>query len=62
MDGIGAPQIFPFTTAVRHEAGFSAAEISSLLDVGSNYVNVARHRKKTTAKKRAGAPSVPAIL
>jgi hypothetical protein len=26
--------------------GFSAREISGLLDVGSNYVNVARHRKK----------------
>ena len=29
--------------------GFTAAEISSLLDVGPNYVNVARHRKKTAA-------------
>jgi hypothetical protein len=26
--------------------GFSAREISTLLDVGPNYVNVARHRKK----------------
>ncbi|EIG62917.1 hypothetical protein [Bradyrhizobium sp. WSM1253] len=26
--------------------GFSAREISGLLDVGPNYVNVARHRKK----------------
>jgi hypothetical protein len=26
--------------------GFSAREISALLDVGLNYVNVARHRKK----------------
>ena len=25
VDGIGAPQIFPFTTAVRQEAGFSGA-------------------------------------
>ena len=35
--------------------GFTAAEISSLLDVGPNYVNVARHRKKTAAKKRGKA-------
>jgi hypothetical protein len=26
--------------------GFDAREISNLLDVGPNYVNVARHRKK----------------
>ena len=26
--------------------GFSARETSALLDVGPNYVNVARHRKK----------------
>jgi hypothetical protein len=26
--------------------GFSAREISALLDVGPNYVNVVRHRKK----------------
>jgi hypothetical protein len=25
--------------------GFSAKEIAALLDVGTNYVNVARHRK-----------------
>jgi hypothetical protein len=31
--------------------GFTAAEISSLLDVGPNYVNVARHRKKTGKRK-----------
>jgi len=31
--------------------GFSAREISSLLDVGPNYVNVARHRKKDSARK-----------
>jgi len=36
-------------------AGFSAAEIAALLDVGENYVNVARHRRKTSGKKkRAG--------
>jgi hypothetical protein len=31
--------------------GFTAREISSLLDVGPNYVNVAKHRKKSGAKK-----------
>jgi hypothetical protein len=31
--------------------GFSASEISALLDVGPNYVNVARHRKKGRAGK-----------
>jgi hypothetical protein len=31
--------------------GFDSREISSLLDVGPNYVNVARHRKKSTGKK-----------
>lgn len=31
--------------------GFSAGEISALLDVGPNYVHVARHRKKGSAKK-----------
>lgn len=31
--------------------GFTAREISGLLDVGPNYVNVARHRKKAGAKK-----------
>jgi hypothetical protein len=36
-------------------AGFSAAEIGALLDVGTNYVNVARHRRRTGGKKtRAG--------
>jgi hypothetical protein len=35
--------------------GFSAQEIGALLDVGPNYVNVARHRKKAGgSKKRAG--------
>jgi hypothetical protein len=29
--------------------GFDAREISALLDVGPNYVNVARHRKKNKA-------------
>jgi hypothetical protein len=33
--------------------GFSASEISLLLDVGPNYVNVARHRKAKKAKKRS---------
>jgi hypothetical protein len=32
--------------------GFDAGEISALLDVGSNYVNVERHRKATGAKKK----------
>jgi hypothetical protein len=31
--------------------GFGAREISALLDVGPNYVNVARHRKKGGARK-----------
>jgi len=30
--------------------GFGAREISVLLDVGPNYVNVARHRKKGRSK------------
>src|SRR5689334_3968030 len=29
-----------------HGAGFSAREISDLLDVGSNYLNVAKHRSR----------------
>jgi hypothetical protein len=33
--------------------GFDAREISALLDVGPNYLNVARHRKKSSAKKSA---------
>lgn len=32
--------------------GFSAHEISALLGVGSNYVHVARHRKKGNAKQK----------
>ena len=31
--------------------GFTAREIAGLLDVGENYVNVARHRKKSGARK-----------
>jgi hypothetical protein len=31
--------------------GFTAREIAALLDVGENYVNVARHRKKSGGKK-----------
>lgn len=32
--------------ALRLDAiGFTAREIASLLDVGANYINVARHRK-----------------
>jgi hypothetical protein len=31
--------------------GFDAREISALLDVGPNYVNVARHRKKKPRNK-----------
>ena len=35
--------------ALRLDAiGFTAREISGLLDVGSNYVNVAKHRKRTS--------------
>lgn len=30
--------------------GFDARDISALLDVGPNYVNVAKHRKKTKSK------------
>jgi hypothetical protein len=33
--------------------GFDAREISALLDVGPNYVNVARHRKKSGGAKKA---------
>ena len=36
--------------------GFTAREIAGLLDVGDNYVNVARHRKKSGGgKSRAKA-------
>jgi hypothetical protein len=31
--------------------GFDAKEISAILDVGENYVNVAKHRKRAGAKK-----------
>lgn len=31
--------------------GFDSKEISALLDVGPNYVNVARYRKKSGKKK-----------
>jgi hypothetical protein len=31
--------------------GFTAREIAGLLDVGENYVNVARHRKKPGGRK-----------
>jgi hypothetical protein len=31
--------------------GFTSKEISDLLDVGANYVNVARYRKNTGGKK-----------
>lgn len=31
--------------------GFTAREIAGLLDVGENYVNVARHRKKSGGRK-----------
>jgi len=34
-------------------AGFSAREVSNLLGVGPNYVNVAKHRKKTGGPKRS---------
>ena len=38
--------------ALRLDAiGFSAREISALLDVGPNYVNVARHRKKDASRR-----------
>ncbi|MGB8226361.1 MAG: hypothetical protein WCE45_05780 [Sedimentisphaerales bacterium] len=33
--------------------GFSAREISNLLGVGPNYVNVAKHRKKAGGAKKA---------
>lgn len=32
--------------------GFDAHDISGLLDVGPNYVNVAKHRKKGSKKAR----------
>jgi hypothetical protein len=32
--------------------GFNAREISALLDIGPNYVNVARHRKKAGGRKK----------
>jgi hypothetical protein len=34
--------------------GFTSHEISALLDVGENYVRVARHRKKIGARKKRG--------
>ncbi|HEX5282031.1 MAG TPA: hypothetical protein VFW28_18270 [Micropepsaceae bacterium] len=35
-----------------HNIGFTAREISAILNVGLNYVNVARHRKQHDQKKR----------
>ncbi len=32
--------------------GFTSREISDLLEVGPNYVNVARHRRKSGGKKK----------
>ncbi len=32
--------------------GFNSREISNLLGVGSNYVNVAKHRKKASGAKK----------
>jgi hypothetical protein len=37
--------------------GFSAREIAMLLDVGSHYVHVARHRKATGKKKVRKRPA-----
>jgi hypothetical protein len=34
--------------------GFTSKEISALLDVGPNYVNVARFRAKNGKKRKAG--------
>lgn len=36
---------------------FDARQISALLDVGSNYVNVERHRRNAGGKKKARAKS-----
>jgi DNA-directed RNA polymerase specialized sigma24 family protein len=35
-----------------HAVGFSSREIADLLDVHPNYVNVARHRRKSGTKKK----------
>jgi hypothetical protein len=43
----------PDVAALKLNAiGFSSHEISDLLDVDSNYVNMVRHRKKSGAKKK----------
>jgi hypothetical protein len=43
----------PDDAALKLDAiGFDAREISALLDVGANYVNVARFRKKKSGGKK----------
>ncbi len=43
----------PDTAALKLDAiGFNSREISALLDVGPNYVNVARFRKKKIGKSK----------
>jgi hypothetical protein len=43
----------PDDAALKLDAiGFDAREISTLLDVGANYVNVARFRKKKSRGKK----------
>ena len=37
--------------------GFTSREIANLLDVGENYVHVARHRKKSGGRKAAPRPA-----
>lgn len=50
---IAARDLESDTAALKLDAiGFSSREISDLLDVGPNYVNVARHRKKTGTRKK----------
>jgi hypothetical protein len=45
----------PDDAALKLDAiGFTSKEISALLDVGPNYVNVARFRAKKGKKRKAG--------
>ena len=51
---IAIKDLEPDDAALKLDAiGFTSKEISALLDVGSNYVNVARFRAKKDKKRKA---------
>ena len=52
---IAVKDMEPDTAALKLDAiGFTSKEISALLNVGPNYVNVARFRAKSGKKRKAG--------